>query len=114
MDAAEFSCCHTALNCVGLLCLAAQLASGILNFTPFSDHSNCARYSVLISRLYCTLLPQGGVDSDVKALVGLLSPASRLMQAVHSADADTLIKFMFPPERLPTHTQLMLVAESGR
>lgn len=57
---------------------------------------------------------QGGPEPDVKALVGILSPGSRLMQAVHSADADGIIKFMFPPERLPTHTQLLLAVDTGR
>lgn len=57
---------------------------------------------------------QGGADADAKALVGVLSPGSRLLQAVHSADADALIKFMFPQERLPTHSQLLLAIDSGR
>ncbi|KAK9814998.1 hypothetical protein WJX73_004353 [Symbiochloris irregularis] len=53
-------------------------------------------------------------DVDVKGLLGLLAPSSRLMLAVQSADADALIKFNFPPERLPTHTQLLLALDAGR
>lgn len=60
------------------------------------------------------LLLQGGTEADAKALVSLLSPGSKLLQAIHGADADSLIKFIFPPERLPSHTQLLLVADNGR
>jgi hypothetical protein len=32
--------------------------------------------------------------------------AGKLFAAMHSVDADGLIKFMFPAERLPSHTQV--------
>lgn len=33
---------------------------------------------------------------------------------MHSVDADGLIKFVFPAERLPSHTQMLLATEAGR
>ena len=57
---------------------------------------------------------QGESSSDSKALTALLSPQGRLMSALHSADADALIMFKFPPERLPSHTQMLLANEHGR
>ena len=57
---------------------------------------------------------QGGSDADAKALVGLLSPSGQLFQAMHSADADGLIKFEFPLNRLPTHTQQLIRLAAGR
>lgn len=39
--------------------------------------------------------------------VPVSSPAAGvLFQAMHSSDADRLIQFRFPPERLPAHTQV--------
>jgi hypothetical protein len=34
------------------------------------------------------------------------SVAGVLFNAMHSSDADKLIEFLFPPERLPAHTQV--------
>ena len=57
---------------------------------------------------------QYGEEADVQALERLLSPSGKLMRAMHSADADGLISFLFPLERLPTHTQLLLASDAGR
>ena len=57
---------------------------------------------------------QGESSADSKALVGLLSPHGRLMHAIQSADADQLIQFNFPLERLPSHTQMLLASDTGR
>ena len=57
---------------------------------------------------------QGSQDADVKALVALFAPNGKLLQAVQAADADNLIKFDFPINRLPTHTQQMMCVETGR
>lgn len=57
---------------------------------------------------------QSGEDADAQAVERLLSPSGKLFRAMHSADADGLIKFVFPLERLPTHTQLLLTSEGGR
>ena len=57
---------------------------------------------------------QGESTSDCKALTALLSPQGRLVSALHSADADALIMFKFPPERLPSHTQMLLGNDLGR
>ena len=57
---------------------------------------------------------QGDSSSDCKALVNLLSPQGRLMQAIQSADADALIQFKFPVERLPSYTQVLLGSQAGR
>ena len=57
---------------------------------------------------------QGESTSDCKALTALLSPQGRLVPALHSADADALIMFKFPPERLPSHTQMLLGNDLGR
>lgn len=54
------------------------------------------------------------MEADAKAMVELLSPGGRLFSAMFSADMDSLVKFIFPLERLPTHTQLLLSSESGR
>lgn len=48
---------------------------------------------------------QGGKEADAKALLKLLSPTGVLFSACYAADADGLIRFVFPNERLPTHTQ---------
>ena len=57
---------------------------------------------------------QGDSSTDCKALVNLLSPHGRLMQAIQAADADALIQFKFPLERLPSYTQVLLSSEAGR
>lgn len=57
---------------------------------------------------------QSGEEANAQALEGLLSPHGKLFRAMQSADADGLIRFMFPIERLPTHTQLLLASEGGR
>jgi hypothetical protein len=53
---------------------------------------------------------QGGKEVDAKALLKLLSPTGVLFSACYAADADGLIRFVFPTERLPTHTQVCLHA----
>ena len=60
------------------------------------------------------LFLQGGLETDAKALVALLAPGGKLMAAMQSADAEGLIKFEFPQERLPTHTQQLMRLEAGR
>jgi hypothetical protein len=57
---------------------------------------------------------QHGEEADVQALERLLSPGGRLFAAMAAADADGLISFLFPLERLPTHTQLLLASDAGR
>ena len=49
---------------------------------------------------------QGGKEVDAKALLKLLAPTGALFNACYAADADGLIRFVFPSERLPTHTQV--------
>ena len=48
------------------------------------------------------------------ALEGLLSPKGLLFKAMLSADAEGLINFIFPLERLPIRTQLLLRSAPGR
>ena len=50
----------------------------------------------------------------MQAVERLLAPSGKLFRAMHSADADGLIKFVFPLERLPTHTQLLLTSDASR
>ena len=57
---------------------------------------------------------QGMPESDVHALERLLSPSGALFKALLSADADGLINFIFPLERLPIRTQLLLRSAPGR
>lgn len=57
---------------------------------------------------------QGMPESDVQALERLLSPGGVLFKALLSADADGLINFIFPLERLPIRTQLLLRSAPGR
>lgn len=49
---------------------------------------------------------QGSREVDVKALLDLLAPTGKLYREMLRADADDLIQFVFPVERLPTHTQV--------
>lgn len=44
----------------------------------------------------------------------LMFDTGKLFTAMHSVDGDKLIKFVFPAERLPSHTQLLLASEAGR
>ncbi|KAK9815560.1 hypothetical protein WJX72_005838 [[Myrmecia] bisecta] len=78
-------------------------------------------FSLLLKQIFgydgsswLTSVGKSGREADAKALVDLLSPAGKLFNAMQSADADGLIKFMFPLERLPTHTQILLGIEAGR
>ncbi|KAF6262749.1 hypothetical protein COO60DRAFT_1699160 [Scenedesmus sp. NREL 46B-D3] len=51
-----------------------------------------------------------GRDADATALIQLLAPTGPLLVALHGADGESIIQFMFPPERLPAHTQVRLPA----
>ncbi|KAI3437911.1 hypothetical protein D9Q98_000356 [Chlorella vulgaris] len=53
-------------------------------------------------------------EADAKALLRLLSPTGVLFTAMYSADADGSAQFLFPKERLPTHTQMLLASPAGR
>ena len=75
---------------------------------PSPAHSRCTSAHTRARTL------QGESTSDCKALTALLSPQGRLVSALHSADADALIMFKFPPERLPSHTQMLLGNDLGR
>ncbi len=57
---------------------------------------------------------QGASEADAQALEGLLSPQGLLFKAMLNADAESLINFIFPLERLPTRTQLLLRSAPGR
>jgi hypothetical protein len=52
-------------------------------------------------------------DDDARALTALLAPTGPLFAAMRAADADRLIHFLFPPERLPAHTQVGGGPQSG-
>lgn len=43
-------------------------------------------------------------------LMQFLLCAGPLFAALHAADGDQLIQFLFPPERLPAHTQVRTAA----
>lgn len=53
---------------------------------------------------------QSTKEADARALLKLLSPTGTLFTAMYSADADGSTQFFFPKERLPTHTQVSMVA----
>ena len=74
----------------------------------------CALQLLEHLQAFSCLAVQGESTTDRKALVSLLAPQGRLMQAIHSADADALLQFKFPLERLPSHTQILLASEAGR
>lgn len=57
---------------------------------------------------------QGMAEADAQALERLLSPHGLLFKAMLGADAEGLINFIFPLERLPTRTQLLLRSGPGR
>lgn len=48
------------------------------------------------------------------ALLELLRPRGPLSQAMRGADMDGATRFLFPRERLPTHTQMLLSTSAGR
>jgi hypothetical protein len=50
-----------------------------------------------------------GWENDAKALFDLLSPSGVLFDAIRSADMLGRAQFTFPTERLPPHTQEMLM-----
>eukprot|EP00879_Flechtneria_rotunda_P023522 GHRR01024884.1.p1 GENE.GHRR01024884.1~~GHRR01024884.1.p1 ORF type:complete len:956 (+),score=357.62 GHRR01024884.1:92-2959(+) len=56
----------------------------------------------------------GNREEDATALIQLLAPTGPLFAALHVADGDQLIQFLFPPERLPAHTQELLRLPAGR
>lgn len=47
-----------------------------------------------------------GRAPDAAALTRLLGPRGPLFAAMRAADGGRLIQFLFPPERLPAHTQV--------
>lgn len=57
---------------------------------------------------------QDGKEQDMTALLSLLSPRGALFQAMRGADVDGATRFLFPRERLPTHTQMLLATAAGR
>eukprot|EP00201_Polytomella_parva_P024177 CAMPEP_0175043082 /NCGR_PEP_ID=MMETSP0052_2-20121109/2961_1 /TAXON_ID=51329 ORGANISM="Polytomella parva, Strain SAG 63-3" /NCGR_SAMPLE_ID=MMETSP0052_2 /ASSEMBLY_ACC=CAM_ASM_000194 /LENGTH=1055 /DNA_ID=CAMNT_0016306045 /DNA_START=154 /DNA_END=3317 /DNA_ORIENTATION=+ len=57
---------------------------------------------------------KSGNDVDAYALLDFLSPQGPLMSAISSVDAEKLVKFLFPLERLPSHTQELLKSGVGR
>ncbi|KFM26476.1 hypothetical protein F751_2694 [Auxenochlorella protothecoides] len=59
-------------------------------------------------------LTKEGKAQDVDALLALLHPGGPLFGAMRDADADGATRFLFPRERLPTHTQLLLCSGAGR
>eukprot|EP00887_Chlorella_sp_A99_P007731 scaffold20.g7731.t1 len=63
---------------------------------------------------WLTLVARSPKEADARALLRLLSPAGPLFAAMYNADADGSTQFVFPKERLPTHTQMMLAAPAGR
>ena len=56
---------------------------------------------------------RSGKEADARALSRLLSPSGPLFTAVYNADADGSIRFHFPRQRLPAHTQMLLAAPAG-
>jgi hypothetical protein len=78
---------------------------------PFLTHHCKCRRSVS----WCTLSGNAVQSSwphpccpalGLSFFVALPVPAGPLFAALHSADGDSIIQFMFPPERLPAHTQV--------
>ena len=55
-----------------------------------------------------------GNDKEAWILLDFLSPKGQLMKAVLAADADGLMQFAFPLERLPVRTQRLLQVDPGR
>lgn len=54
-----------------------------------------------------------GDEKRVREFLSFFSPESSFMRAMRAADADRLVQFAFPLERLPERTQRMLQTESG-
>ena len=44
----------------------------------------------------------------------MATTAGKLFAAMERADADRLVQYIFPPERLPAHTQELLKDAAGR
>ena len=97
--------------------------------TPTHTHSDNLRgffeycFPVLLKRVFgyddaeaswLNAVTRAGRDADARALARLLAPRGALFGAVRAADADRLIHFQVPPERLPAHTQERLLSPGGR
>lgn len=62
----------------------------------------------------CPLLPLLGRAIVALTLPSVPLPAGKLFSAMHSADAERVIQYLFPLERLPAHTQELLKRPAGR
>ncbi|GAX78724.1 hypothetical protein CEUSTIGMA_g6162.t1 [Chlamydomonas eustigma] len=63
---------------------------------------------------WLNLVTKAGKEEDAKAIVNLLHPQGKLFAAMHRADAESLIRYIFPVEQLPGHTQALLASATGR
>ncbi|KAJ9510102.1 hypothetical protein QJQ45_015584 [Haematococcus lacustris] len=112
---------HLQVGAIRRACNAVEeyLSANRDNLRSFFD--KC--FPVLLKRIFgyddaeaswLNLVSKAGRADDARALLQLLSPRGRLLTCMFSADAEQLIKFMFPVERLPPHTQVLLSSPAGR
>eukprot|EP00798_Chlamydomonas_sp_ICE-L_P029152 gene29154-32373_t len=112
---------HTSNGSIRKVCLAVEdcIVNNRDNLRGFFD--KC--FPSLLKRVFgyddfetswLNLVTKPGKEEDARALVALLSPKGKLFAAMQSADADQLIQFIFPVERLPAHTQELLRRVAGR
>lgn len=60
------------------------------------------------------MVSASGKETDARAFLRLLSPNGPLFLAIYNADADGSIRFHFPRQRLPVHTQLLLASPAAQ
>ncbi|GBF95518.1 hypothetical protein Rsub_07868 [Raphidocelis subcapitata] len=112
---------HTAPGSIRAACIAVEecIAANKDNLRGFFELC----FPALLKRIFgyddgetswLNAAARPGRDADGAALSRLLAPGGALLRAVRAADAGRLIHFLFPPERLPAHTQELLQTAGGR
>lgn len=67
----------------------------------------------LVAAAVVPILLSAAVLASKLFVAGCVLPAGLLFTALHAADADQITQFLFPPERLPAHTQVTAVCWGG-
>jgi hypothetical protein len=63
-------------------------------------------FPIMMESLAVTAVPADGTELSVTPTTSGPKSAGKLFAAMHAVDADALVRYHFPTERLPTHTQV--------
>jgi hypothetical protein len=107
---------HGAVGAVGRVVAEAEAALDANRDALTAFWTSDKLFQKLLKRAYgydndaswLTLVARQGREAEARAVLALLSPSGRLLAAAHAADARHAVQFLFPPERLPAHTQELL------